>query len=84
MHYCACMYGIDLRTQRHNCASCVGWETPDDVVDADDVVAVFVAMLVVASIETQSNGFFVQTRVGQWGKLFKIFKIKVFLHIVHK
>ncbi len=31
---------------------------------------------IVASIETQSNGFFVQTRVGQWGKLFKIYKIK--------
>ena len=29
-----------------------------------------------ASIDTQSNGMFVQNRIGQYGKIFKIFKIK--------
>jgi len=29
-----------------------------------------------ASIDTQSNGIFVQNRIGQYGKIFKIFKIK--------
>jgi len=31
---------------------------------------------IVASFETKSNGFFLQTRVGENGKLFKIIKIK--------
>ena len=35
-----------------------------------------VVCFIIASIETKSNGFFVQKRVGQWGKLFWIFKIK--------
>jgi lipopolysaccharide/colanic/teichoic acid biosynthesis glycosyltransferase len=30
----------------------------------------------VASFDTRSNGFFLQTRVGQCGKLFKVIKIK--------
>jgi lipopolysaccharide/colanic/teichoic acid biosynthesis glycosyltransferase len=36
---------------------------------------VFIAILI-ASFDTKSNGLFVQERVGQYGKLFKIFKIK--------
>ena len=31
---------------------------------------------IIASIDTQSNGIFVQNRIGQYGKIFKIFKIK--------
>ena len=31
---------------------------------------------IVASIETRSNGFFIQQRVGKHGKLFKVIKIK--------
>ncbi len=31
---------------------------------------------VVASIDTKSNGFFLQKRVGQFGKLFVIYKLK--------
>jgi lipopolysaccharide/colanic/teichoic acid biosynthesis glycosyltransferase len=31
---------------------------------------------ILASIETKSNGFFIQTRVGRAGQQFKIFKIK--------
>lgn len=31
---------------------------------------------VLASIDTKSNGFFIQERIGQWGKIFKIFKLK--------
>jgi len=31
---------------------------------------------IVASIETRSNGFFIQERVGKHGKLFKVIKIK--------
>lgn len=31
---------------------------------------------VLASIDTQSNGFFIQERIGQWGKVFKIYKLK--------
>ncbi|MFV1467704.1 sugar transferase [Idiomarina sp. HB] len=29
-----------------------------------------------ASIDTRSNGFFIQTRIGQFGRLFKVVKIK--------
>lgn len=39
---------------------------------------------IIASIETQSNGFFVQKRVGQWGNYFKIFKIKTIHPITKK
>jgi lipopolysaccharide/colanic/teichoic acid biosynthesis glycosyltransferase len=31
---------------------------------------------ILTSIDTKSNGFFVQNRVGQFGKLFKIYKLK--------
>lgn len=31
---------------------------------------------IVASIDTRSNGFFIQTRVGKDGKLFKVVKVK--------
>lgn len=31
---------------------------------------------IVASIETRSDGFFIQQRIGQYGKLFKVVKIK--------
>ena len=31
---------------------------------------------VVASIDTRSNGFFLQKRVGQYGRVFKVIKIK--------
>ena len=31
---------------------------------------------IIATIETQSNGLFIQKRVGQWGKIFMIFKIR--------
>lgn len=36
---------------------------------------VFISWLI-ASIETKSNGFFMQTRVGKRGRMFKIIKIK--------
>ncbi|WP_298222784.1 sugar transferase [Flavobacterium sp.] len=35
-----------------------------------------VICFVIASLETQSNGIFKQKRVGQFGKLFTIFKLK--------
>jgi len=31
---------------------------------------------IMASIDTQSNGMFVQERIGQWGRVFKIYKLK--------
>jgi lipopolysaccharide/colanic/teichoic acid biosynthesis glycosyltransferase len=31
---------------------------------------------IMASIDTQSNGLFIQERIGQWGKVFKIYKLK--------
>ena len=31
---------------------------------------------ILTSIDTQSNGMFVQNRIGQYGKVFKIFKLK--------
>ena len=37
---------------------------------------VILAAWVVASLETRSNGFFLQTRVGRDGKLFRVVKIK--------
>jgi lipopolysaccharide/colanic/teichoic acid biosynthesis glycosyltransferase len=51
-----------------------------------DLLFSFVGLLVVgwliiifwilASIDTRSNGVFIQERIGQWGGIFKIFKIK--------
>ena len=31
---------------------------------------------VIASLDTNSNGLFVQERIGQWGRIFKIYKLK--------
>lgn len=31
---------------------------------------------VLTSVDTKSNGFFIQERIGQWGKVFKIYKLK--------
>lgn len=31
---------------------------------------------ILASLDTKSNGLFVQERIGQWGRVFKIFKLK--------
>lgn len=31
---------------------------------------------IMASIDTQSNGLFIQERIGQWGRVFKIYKLK--------
>jgi lipopolysaccharide/colanic/teichoic acid biosynthesis glycosyltransferase len=36
---------------------------------------IFIA-IIIASIETKSFGLFIQKRVGRYGKLFRIFKIK--------
>lgn len=51
-----------------------------------DILFSFVGLLVagslliilwlLASLDNQSNGFFIQERIGQWGGVFKIFKIK--------
>ena len=42
------------------------------------VLSVWVLVLfwIIASIDTQSNGLFVQERIGQWGGVFKIYKFK--------
>ncbi len=39
---------------------------------------------VLASIDTQSNGLFVQERIGQWGSVFKIYKLKTMHPITGK
>ena len=31
---------------------------------------------IMATIDTQSNGLFIQERIGQWGRIFKIYKLK--------
>jgi lipopolysaccharide/colanic/teichoic acid biosynthesis glycosyltransferase len=31
---------------------------------------------IIASLDTKSNGLFVQERIGQWGRIFKIYKLK--------
>ncbi len=41
------------------------------------VLGIFIVLFwVLASIDTNSNGFFIQERIGQFGKPFKIFKLK--------
>ena len=37
---------------------------------------IIILCFIIASIETQSNGIFKQKRVGQYGKLFTIYKLK--------
>lgn len=56
-----------------------------------DVVVAFIGTVVtlpvilfawiLASIETRSNGFFIQQRVGQHGKLFHVIKIKTMINV---
>lgn len=51
-----------------------------------DIINSFVGLLligwllvffwIIAFIDTKSNGLFVQERVGQWGRIFKIYKLK--------
>lgn len=31
---------------------------------------------IIASLDTKSNGLFIQERIGQWGRIFKIYKLK--------
>lgn len=31
---------------------------------------------IITSIDTKSNGLFIQERIGQWGRIFKIYKLK--------
>lgn len=35
-----------------------------------------IILFILTSIDTLSNGFFIQERIGQWGKVFKIIKLK--------
>jgi lipopolysaccharide/colanic/teichoic acid biosynthesis glycosyltransferase len=37
---------------------------------------IIIVFWILASFDTQSNGIFIQERIGQWGKAFKIYKIK--------
>lgn len=37
---------------------------------------IIVFLWILTTIDTQSNGFFVQERIGQWGNIFKIYKLK--------
>ena len=37
---------------------------------------VIIIFWLLASLDTRSNGFFIQRRIGQWGKPFSIFKLK--------
>ncbi|HEY6143555.1 MAG TPA: sugar transferase [Flavobacterium sp.] len=39
---------------------------------------------ILASIDTQSNGFFIQERIGQWGKVFKIYKLQTIHPLTRK
>lgn len=39
---------------------------------------------IITSVDTRSNGLFVQERVGQYGKVFKIFKLKTFHPLTQK
>ena len=57
-----------------------------------DIVFTFVGLIIfwwlilivwfIATIETKSNGFFLQKRVGKDGKLFTLIKIKTMKHIM--
>ena len=35
-----------------------------------------IVIWIMVSIDTQSNGLFIQERIGQWGRVFKIYKLK--------
>jgi lipopolysaccharide/colanic/teichoic acid biosynthesis glycosyltransferase len=48
------------------------------------VIFPLILLLVVASIDTQKCGLFVQTRVGRNGKLFKLYKIRTLRGVGHK
>ena len=37
---------------------------------------VLFVLWILTSVDTQSNGMFIQNRIGQYGKVFKIFKLK--------
>jgi lipopolysaccharide/colanic/teichoic acid biosynthesis glycosyltransferase len=39
---------------------------------------------IMASIDTQSSGLFIQERIGQWGRVFKIYKLKTMHHSTAK
>jgi lipopolysaccharide/colanic/teichoic acid biosynthesis glycosyltransferase len=39
---------------------------------------------IVASIDTRSNGLFVQERIGQWGSVFRIYKLKTMHPVTSK
>lgn len=43
-----------------------------------------IIIFIVSSIDTRSNGIFIQQRVGQFGKLFSIFKFKTIHPITRK
>ncbi|MFN3908648.1 MAG: sugar transferase [Flavobacterium sp.] len=45
------------------------------------IVGFFILLLVIAAMDTNSNGIFVQERVGQHGKIFRIYKFRT-LHRV--
>lgn len=40
------------------------------------IIPLIIICWIIASFETKSNGFFCQDRVGQYGKIFKVIKIK--------
>jgi lipopolysaccharide/colanic/teichoic acid biosynthesis glycosyltransferase len=39
---------------------------------------------IMASIDTRSNGLFIQERIGQWGKVFRIYKLKTMHPVTSK
>jgi lipopolysaccharide/colanic/teichoic acid biosynthesis glycosyltransferase len=47
------------------------------------IIPVFL-LLVIAAVETGTNGLFVQTRIGQFGKPFKLYKIRTLRGSSHK
>lgn len=48
------------------------------------VFAFIIILVVVTAIDTHSNGLFVQTRIGQYGKPFLIFKLRTLHAHTHK
>jgi lipopolysaccharide/colanic/teichoic acid biosynthesis glycosyltransferase len=39
---------------------------------------------IMASIDTRSNGLFIQERIGQWGSVFRIYKLKTMHPVTSK